>query len=74
MSPKRTLMVIRAHKQIFLVANSESGFTFLSEMKDTTGLIKEGEKFVTGSNFDSNLSDADSFESDVLRLKENISG
>ncbi|HXH75840.1 MAG TPA: flagellar biosynthetic protein FliO [Bacteriovoracaceae bacterium] len=71
-SPKRTLMVIRAHKQVFLVANSETGFTFLSEMRDTTGLMKDGEKFVTGTNFDLNLSEADSFESDTLRLKDNI--
>jgi uncharacterized protein YbcC (UPF0753/DUF2309 family) len=43
-SPKRSLMIVKAHKQIFLVANSESGLEFLSEKKDTSGLIKEGDK------------------------------
>jgi flagellar biogenesis protein FliO len=71
-SPKRTLMVVRAHKQIFLVANSESGFTYLSEMKDTSGLIKEGEKQITGTNFDLNLSDAEKTGLEALKLKDNI--
>lgn len=72
-APKRSLMVIRAHKQIFLVANSETGLTFLSEMKDTSGLIKEGEKFVTGTNFDTNLSDAQTNEIiGSYKLKEDI--
>ncbi len=72
-APKRTLMVVRAHKQIFLVASSEAGLAFLSEMTDTTGLIKEGEKQITGSNFDMNLSDANTSEAlDAFRLKEDI--
>ena len=73
-APKRSLMVVKAHKQIFLVANSESGLTFLSEMTDTSGLIKEGEKFVTGTNFDLNLGTAEnSSEAETLvKLKENI--
>lgn len=73
-APKRSLMVVKAHKQIFLVANSESGLTFLSEMTDTSGLIKEGEKFVTGTNFDLNLGSAENTtEAETLvKLKENI--
>ena len=73
-APKRSLMIVKAHNQIFLVANSESGFTFLSEMTDTTGLIKAGEKHVTGTNFDSSLnSEEDREEAEMLvKLKENI--
>lgn len=73
-APKRSLMIVKAHKQIFLVANSESGLTFLSEMTDTSGLLKEGEKFITGSNFDMNLvSEEDREEAEMLvKLKENI--
>lgn len=71
-SPKRTLMVVRAHKQIFLVANSESGFTFLSEMKDTSGLIKEGERQITGTDFDMNLNDAESIGLEAFKLKDDI--
>ncbi len=73
-APKRSLMIVKAHKQIFLVANSESGLTFLSEMTDTNGLIKEGEKLVTGTNFDLNLGKAESLseEETLIKLKENI--
>jgi flagellar biogenesis protein FliO len=72
-SPKKCLMIVRAHKQLFLVANSENGIQFLSEMKDTTGLIKEGEKLVVGSNFDTNLSSLEqNDEAPAFKLKENI--
>lgn len=73
-APKRSLMIVKAHNQIFLVGNSENGLTFLSEMTDTTGLIKEGEKFVTGTNFDVNLGSAESSnESEpMIKLKQNI--
>jgi len=72
-APKRSIMVVKAHNQIFLVANSESGITFLSEMTDTTGLIKEGEKLVTGTNFDLNLGAAETTTSDsAFKIKENI--
>ena len=72
-APKRSLMVVKAHKQIFLVSNSESGIQFLSEMTDTSGLIKEGEKIVTGTNFDLNLGTAESSSQEpVFKIKENI--
>jgi flagellar biogenesis protein FliO len=73
-APKRSLMIVKAHKQIFLVANSETGLTFLSEMTDTSGLMKEGEKHVTGTNFDLNLGTAEKTEESemLVKLKENI--
>lgn len=72
-SPKKCLMVVKAHKQLFLVANSENGLQFLSEMKDTSGLIKEGEKLVTGTNFDTNLETLNSSEAaPSFTLKEDI--
>lgn len=73
-APKRSLLIVKAHKQIFLVANSESGLTFLSEMTDTSGLMKEGEKFVTGTNFDLNLGSAEKTEESemLVKIKENI--
>ncbi|MES2527763.1 MAG: flagellar biosynthetic protein FliO [Bdellovibrionota bacterium] len=72
-APKKSLMIVKAHKQLFLVANSETGLQFLAEMKDTTGIIKEGEKSITGTNFDLNMlnAEADS-ESSTITLKENI--
>lgn len=72
-APKRSLMIVKAHKQIFLVANSESGIEFLSEMTDTSGLIKEGEKIVTGANFDTSLGVAETMsEAPSFKIKENI--
>lgn len=72
-APKRSLMVVKAHNQIFLVANAENGLTFLSEMTDTTGLIKEGEKIVTGTNFDLNMGSVESAPAaPEFKLKENI--
>lgn len=72
-APKRSLMIVRAHNQVFLVGNSESGITFLSEMKDTTGLLKESEKWVGGSNFDTNMTEAEADEMlSSLKLKEDI--
>ncbi len=54
-APKRTLMMVKAHKQVFLISNTEAGMTLISEIQDTTGLIKSGEAEITGSNFDTNL-------------------
>jgi flagellar biogenesis protein FliO len=72
-APKRSLMVVKAHKQIFLVSNSENGIQFLSEMTDTSGLIKEGEKFVTGTNFDLNLGNAETTTNEIaFKIKEDI--
>lgn len=72
-SPKKSLMIIRAHKQLFLVANSETGLQFLSEMKDTTGIIKEGEKVITGENFDMNLASLEALnDAPAFKLKEDI--
>lgn len=72
-APKRSLMVVKAHNQIFLVANAENGITFLSEMTDTTGLIKEGEKIVTGTNFDLNMGTVEnSAAAPEFKIKENI--
>lgn len=70
-SPKKSLSLIRAHKQIFLVSNSDSGITLISEITDTAGLIKEGEKEITGTNFDLKLNDVQNIESEI-KLKEDI--
>ena len=72
-APKRSLMVVKAHKQVFLVANSESGLQFLSEITDTSGIIKQAEKFVAGDNFDTNFADSDNDYVDAkIKLKDNI--
>ena len=68
-APKRTLMMVKAHKQVFLVSNTESGMQLISEIQDVSGLIKTGEAEVTGSNFDTNLFSASKKEKE-FKLKE----
>lgn len=70
-SPKRSLSVIRAHKQVFLVSNSEAGVSLISEITDTAGLIKVGEKELTGTNFDMKLEDVREEETEI-KVKEDI--
>ena len=70
-APKRTLMMIKAHKQVFLVASSEAGMELISEIRDVAGLIKTGEEELTGSNFDTNLYEANKFEKQ-FKIKEEV--
>ena len=67
-APKRSLMMVKAHKQVFLISSSETGISLISEIGDVTGLIKTGEEELTGSNFDTNLKTANSEEKE-FRLK-----
>lgn len=68
-APKRTLMMVKAHKQVFLISNTEGGISLISEIQDVTGLIKTGEEEVSGSNFDTNLYSANR-ASKEFKLKE----
>ncbi len=70
-APKRTLMMIKAHKQVFLVASSETGMELISEIRDVAGLIKTGEEELTGSNFDTNLYEANKVEKQ-FKIKEEV--
>lgn len=69
LGPKRSLLIVRVQKQVFLMAQSEKGMDFLTEITDTSSFFKEGEKNLTGSNFDTNLETA-SKSSKEFRLKE----
>lgn len=70
-APKKSLMMVRAHNQVFLIASSEAGIQFISEIKDTIGIIKDGEKELSGTNFDLGLGDADSGTT-TFKVKEDI--
>lgn len=70
-APKRSLIMVKAHKQVFLVSNSESGMQLISEIKDVAGLIKTGEEELTGSNFDTNLVSANKTEKQ-FKIKEDV--
>lgn len=71
-APKRSLLLVKAHQQVFLVAASESGFEFLSEVRDVPGLVREGEKFITGDNFDEVQSVESRVEPKNIKLKDDI--
>ena len=68
-APKKSLIMIKAHKQVFLISNTEAGMQLVSEIKDVAGLIKTGEEEITGSNFDTNLYSANKSEKQ-FKLKE----
>jgi flagellar biogenesis protein FliO len=55
--PKRQLLLVRAHEQVVLVASHETGVEFLCEVNDLANLLKEQEKAVAGSNFDTSMSE-----------------
>lgn len=73
-APKKSLMLIRAHNQVFLVSNTDSGIHPISEIKDVSGLIKNGEKIIAGNNFDDSLGNADTDEKldEKIKLKLDI--
>ena len=68
-APKKSLIMIKAHKQVFLISNTEAGMTLVSEIKDVAGLLKNGEEEIAGSNFDTNLYTANKTEKQ-FKLKE----
>ncbi len=73
-APKKSLMLIKAHNQVFLVSNTDQGIHPISEIKDAAGLLKDGEKAISGHNFDTNLGDASNDEQieTKITLKEDI--
>lgn len=69
--PKKSLVLVRAHNQVFLVGSSESGLQLISEVNDVAGLMKDGEKQIAGDNFDTNLGTANAAEKE-FKLKDVI--
>ena len=67
--PKKSLLMVKVHKQVFLLSSTDKGVEFLSELSDTTGLFKSQESKVTGDNFDSTLGTA-ATENKQFKLKE----
>lgn len=67
--PKRSLLLIRAHNQVFLVGSSEKGLHMISEVDGISGIFKDGEKEISGSNFDTNLESAQQ-KNPSFKLKE----
>jgi flagellar biogenesis protein FliO len=69
--PKKSLLLVKAHNQVFLVGSSDQGIQLVSEINDVAGLLKEGERSIAGNNFDSSLGTAQSTEQN-FKLKEVI--
>ena len=67
--PKRSLLLIRAHNQVFLVGSSEKGLHMISEVDGLNQIFKAGEKEISGSNFDTNLETAEK-KNPSFKLKE----
>jgi flagellar biogenesis protein FliO len=71
-APKKSMMLVRVHKQVFLIGNTEGGMSLISEIKEPAAVIKGDIQDVSGTNFDTELNDAvdsDSRTSNV-KLKE----
>lgn len=72
-APKRAILMVKAHNQVFLVSSSESGMSFIAEVKDVPGLVKEGERAITGTNFDDSAEIVkDAAPTTEMRVKEDI--
>jgi flagellar biogenesis protein FliO len=73
-APKRSLMTVKVHEQVFLLSNCESGVSFLAEIKGPTSVLKNGERLLTGQNFDTNMANSDNNEKidQSIKIKEDI--
>jgi flagellar biogenesis protein FliO len=71
-APKRSILMVKAHNQVFLVSSSESGMSFIAEVKDVPGIVKESEKAIVGSNFDDNVDEATTAPKQNLQEKVDI--
>lgn len=72
-APKKSLMMVRAHNQVFLVSNTDAGIHPISEIRDVAGFLKDGERKIAGDNFDDNLVSAQATTvEEKVKLKEDI--
>jgi flagellar biogenesis protein FliO len=70
-APKRAILLVKAHNQAFLVSSSESGMSFIAEVKDVPGLVKQTEREITvDGNFDDSVAVASTKE--VAGIKEKL--
>lgn len=73
-APKRSLMTVKVHNQLFLLSNCETGISFLAEIKDTAQVVKNEMNQIMGTNFDKNMDHSEGNEnlSDQIILKKDI--
>ncbi len=70
-APKKSLMLVRVHNQVFLLGNSDNGVNFLSEIDDSAGLLKRGERDISGSNFDMAIN-SNKNNNEEFKLKKSV--
>ena len=68
-SPKRSLILVKAHNRVLLLGNSENGLSYISEMDDISQILKTNEKDIAGDNFDQKVNEAKDVD---FKLKEDI--
>ena len=68
-APKKSILTIRAYDQVFLLGLDEKGMHFLTEIRNKAEFLKEGEKQLVGSNFDTSFDSANVRQKD-FNLKE----
>jgi flagellar biogenesis protein FliO len=72
-APKKSMLLVRVHEQVFLVSDTEKGLEFMTEVNNVNKLLKEGEKNLTGDNFDTNLDLQElTDQEDKVQIKKNI--
>jgi len=72
LGPKKSLHLIQANKQIFLIGSGEGGITLISEVRDSNAVVKNAEMEMTGENFDSNITKAGVREKSFKLKEENV--
>ena len=70
LDPKKSLMIVSAGKQVFLLSSSESGISKLSELNDPMSFFKNGEIDLFGSNFESSMKDSKGAELQGVKKKK----
>ncbi len=68
-APKKSMILVKAYNQVFLVGSTDNSLNLIAEVKDVPGLIKDGEKIVTGNNFDSTVDDMDNLNDLESKVK-----
>ena len=71
LDPKKSLMIVSAGKQVFLLSSHENGVSKLSELDDPMSYFKDGEVSLFGNNFENSIKESKD-EKTEFKVKENI--
>ncbi|MAW07296.1 MAG: flagellar biosynthetic protein FliO [Halobacteriovoraceae bacterium] len=71
LGPKKSLMVVSAGKQVFLLSSTDQSISMISELNNSTGVFKTGEEILFGNNFDGQMGSTDEKKQEFT-IKEDI--